>query len=156
MTFSVATRTFKNEITNEESAIVRPREGDLVYFSLNKKLFQIKSVDNKPFFYQLGELPIFDMNCELYEYSHEEFYTGIAEIDDIQAKLSTELFDYAIVTEEGYALMTEEGHVIVVDDAFSENIETHDPTQDNDDIQTEATANVMVFDESDPYAEGNY
>lgn len=155
VTFSVATRTFNNEIVLNESSIVRPREGDLIYFTQNKKLFEIKAVENKPFFYQLGELPMFDMTCELYEYSQEEFSTGIAEIDDIQQKLSVEFHDFALLTEDGYALKTEESDFIVLDKYFS-NIEVHDATQDNDDVQEEADASVVVFNESDPYAEGNY
>ena len=70
--FSIARRSFSLEITNPQPEILRPREGDLLYFPLNRKTFEIRFVDNKPFFYQLGELQMYDITCELFEYSKSE------------------------------------------------------------------------------------
>lgn len=135
VTFTIAKRVFENEITLNESHIIRPREGDLIYFPLNKKLFQIKYADNKPTFYQLGALQIYDLTCELFEYSNESFNTGIPEIDDIQQKLSTNVFDYALLTEDGRMLLNENGNVLV-NEKF--DIEVIDPFADNDSIQEES------------------
>ena len=63
---------------------VRPFEGDLIYFPLNDKLFEIRFVEHEKIFYQLGNLPLYGLTCELFEYSHEDIDTGIAEIDDIE------------------------------------------------------------------------
>lgn len=148
VTFTVARRTFELEITTQGD-YDRPREGDLIYFPLNKKLFQIKYVDNKVMFYTLGTLPVFDLVCELFEYSGEQFNTGIPEIDDIQDKLSTNVFDYVIMTEDSFALMTEDGNYIV-----NENykIGSIDGNADNDDIEQEAL-NFLDFTEKDPFSE---
>ena len=36
-TFRIATRTFEREVTKRDSTIVRPREGDLIYFVLSDR-----------------------------------------------------------------------------------------------------------------------
>lgn len=89
VTFTVAKKRFESEIFTHDSNLNRPREGDLIYFPLNKRLFEIKYADNKPTFYQLGTLQVYNLTCELYEYSSERFETGIPEIDN-QAKMYTQ------------------------------------------------------------------
>lgn len=70
---------------------VRPREGDLIYFPLAGGLFEIKFVEDKSPFFQLGGtgdtkavIPTFKLTCELFEYSGQEIDTGIEDIDSIQ------------------------------------------------------------------------
>ena len=46
--------------------------------------FQIMKVKDETPFYQLGNLPTFRLQCELFEYSDEDFDTGVPEIDDIE------------------------------------------------------------------------
>jgi hypothetical protein len=67
---------------------VRPFEGDLIYFPLNDKLFEIRFVEHEKVFYQLGNLPLYTLTCELFEYSHEDIDTGIRQIDDIENEYS--------------------------------------------------------------------
>lgn len=74
----------------------RPAEGDLVYYPITKRLFEIKYVDKQPTFWQLGNLPTFKLTIELFQYSSERLDTGIAAIDNFetlksfdQSKLST-------------------------------------------------------------------
>ena len=62
----------------------RPFEGDLIYFPLNDRLFEIRFVEHEKVFYQLGNLPLYTLTCELFEYSHEDIDTGVAAIDDIE------------------------------------------------------------------------
>lgn len=150
--FTIAKRTFDEEVGASED-FIRPREGDLVYFPLNKKLFAIRYVDNKPFFYQLGALQTYDLTCELFEYSSEQFNTGIPEIDDIQDKLSMNLFDYGILTEDDFVLATEEDDLLVLE---TYQVEEIDPFSDNDSIEEEAL-NFLDFTERDPFSEkGTY
>ena len=66
----------------------RPKEGDLIYFGLTNKLFQIMFVDHETPFYQTGALPTFDLTCELFTYSDEALDTGVDEIDVIEQKQS--------------------------------------------------------------------
>ena len=67
---------------------VRPKEGDLIYFPLTSKLFQIMFVEHETPFYQNGALPTFDLTCELFVYSDEKIDTDVDEIDVIEQKQS--------------------------------------------------------------------
>ena len=154
--FSIARRTFANEITLERSEIVRPREGDLIYFPLNKKCFEIKYVDNKPFFYQLGDLQMFEVTVELFEYSNERFDTGIDDIDSLQLNHSFNAYDYGIVDENGFSLKSEDGRLIV-DEEYVTNLATYDPARDNERIDNEISEDDIIdWTESNPFAESNY
>lgn len=59
----------------------RPREGDLVYFPLGQRLFEVKFVEHEVNFYQLGKLYMYELKCELFEYEDEVIDTTIDEID---------------------------------------------------------------------------
>jgi hypothetical protein len=59
----------------------RPREGDLVYFPLGERLFEVKFVEHEVNFYQLGKLYMYELKCELFEYEDEVIDTSIEEID---------------------------------------------------------------------------
>ena len=43
----------------------RPREGDLVFFPLGQRLFEIKFVEHEEPFYQLGSNYVYKLKCEL-------------------------------------------------------------------------------------------
>ena len=60
----------------------RPQEGDLVYFPLGQRLFEIKFVEHEKPFYQLGKNYVYQLQCELFEYEDEILDTSIAEIDE--------------------------------------------------------------------------
>ena len=62
----------------------RPREGDLVHIPMADMTFEIMKVKDETPFYQLGNLPTFRLQCELFEYSDEDFDTGIEAIDGIE------------------------------------------------------------------------
>jgi hypothetical protein len=60
----------------------RPKEGDLIYFPLGDRLFEIKYVEGEKPFYQLQENYTYELKCELFRYEDEVIDTGIDEIDD--------------------------------------------------------------------------
>jgi len=60
----------------------RPKEGDLIYFPLGDRLFEIKFVEHEKPFYQLQKTYVYELRCELFRYGDEVIDTGIAEIDD--------------------------------------------------------------------------
>jgi len=88
ITFVIARRAFGSDISTQMPDIQRPREGDLIYSTMMKRLFVIKYVNNTSIFYQMGGLQVWDVVCEVWEYSNERFYTGVAEIDAIEQKYS--------------------------------------------------------------------
>ena len=148
ITVSMAARTFENEIqpTTQQP---RPMEGDLIYFELNKKCFQIKFVNNKEIFYELGKLPTYKLTAELFEYSDETFNTGIPEIDSIQNNLSLNTLDNAITADDGSMLTTEDGTPIVIDKF---NVGAIEPTSVNADLVKEDAVDVS-WAENNPFGE---
>lgn len=61
----------------------RPKEGDLIYFPLGKRLFEVKYVEHEKPFYQLQGLYTYELRCELFRYEDEVIDTSIDEIDSI-------------------------------------------------------------------------
>lgn len=76
--FTVSRRRFKRE-----TCLDRPLEGDLLYLPMSRGLFEIKFVEHENPFYQLGKLYSYQLTCELFQYSEEEFDTGVEEIDAV-------------------------------------------------------------------------
>ena len=71
----------KNETNIKLST--RPKEGDLVYFPLGDRLFEIKYVEHERPFYQLQKNYVYELRCELFRLDDELIDTGIDEIDDV-------------------------------------------------------------------------
>jgi hypothetical protein len=146
--FSMAQRIFNEEIgtfTNQ----VRPNEGDLIYFPLNKKCFQIKYVNKFEMFYQLGSLQTWEVTCELFEYAGEILSTGIPEIDILQKKFDTNQYHWAVLDETGAMILDEEGNIIVLEGS---SINDLIPSADNDEIQRESDL-FVDFTAYDPFSE---
>ena len=72
---------YDNEITS-----TRPSEGDLIYLPLSQSMFQIMHVEHELPFYQLSNLPVYKMRCQLFEYAGEDLDTGVDTIDDIEKR----------------------------------------------------------------------
>ena len=73
---------------DDDFVTTRPREGDLVYFPLGKRLFEVKFVEHEQPFYQLGKNYVYQLKCELFEYedsmnTFENLSTGSEEVDDL-------------------------------------------------------------------------
>ncbi len=134
VTLTISRTRFTEEI-GETEQISRPREGDLLYFPMTKRLFEIKFVENKAEFYPLGQLPMFDVQCEVFEYNNERFSTGVPEIDEIETELSIDLNLY---TTGG-----------VVDPAFDP--EEHDVEFDNNDLDEAFSPQTDNFSIIDPF-----
>lgn len=75
-TLVVSKKRFQN-VTDK----FRPLEGDLIYFPLSKKFFEIKFVEHENPFYQLGKNYVYSLSVELFQFSEEEIFTQIEEID---------------------------------------------------------------------------
>lgn len=156
VTFSIAQRVFNDEI-GYYTTFTRPREGDLVYFPLNRKCFQIKFVNKQEFFYQLGALQTWELTCELFEYSNEVFNTGIPEIDAIQTFYSTDILDWAIKTEQGEYLLDEQGEYIVSEGYKLDQIafgSENDQIQQGSENYPIGSDDFIDFSEKDPFSEG--
>ena len=80
---------FENYITPliEDQANIklstRPKGGDLIWFPLGDKLFEIKYVEHEKPFYQLKKNYTYELTCSLFRIGDEVIDTGIDDIDDI-------------------------------------------------------------------------
>ena len=87
-TFILARRRWNQTVGRLEgydsNKFYRPREGDVIYLPLSQTTFQIMSVQSEFPFYQVSNLPVFKLRCEVFEYSDEDFDTGIDEIDRVE------------------------------------------------------------------------
>lgn len=150
MTLTIARRTFEDEVQHYEQGYTRPREGDLIFMPLNNKIFQIKFVEHEPVFYQMGALQMYDLKCELFEYSNEIINTGFDVIDDLQNVYSDAMNTFAITTESDLELKMEDGYSLVREEF---DLEVQDVLSDNFDVQTESD-DFLDFTEADPFSEG--
>lgn len=158
VTFTVAKRTFVDEVGNSIGA-VRPREGDLVFMHLNPdrpQLFQIKYCNDRSIFYQLGGLQVYDLVCELFEYSGERLRTGIPEIDNIERASNISLTSFGILTQDGFTITDESGYAIVRSEYNLDNTDYNpnaDQFADNNEIDLEGDS-ILDWTEVDPFSEG--
>lgn len=81
--FVVAARTFQKYIPS--NIAFRPREGDLIYVPVMRKLFEIKFVEEELLFFSIGKRNpyIYELRCELFRFSDENITTGVEEVDDV-------------------------------------------------------------------------
>ena len=72
------------------SVRTRPREGDLVYVPVMRKIFEIKFVEEELLFFSIGkrEPYMYELRCEVFRYSQEKFNTGIGDVDRIEDRVA--------------------------------------------------------------------
>jgi len=126
----VSRKRFEQEITSVIPEITRPKEGDLVYFPLSKTVFEINFVEHENPFYQLGKLYTYQLQCEVFTYSNEDFDTGVESIDDIEDDRKGVSGDVTIPLDP-----------------------TGNTAGDNDYF---SAYDIFDFSDTDPFSEGNY
>ena len=88
----------------------RPREGDLVFFPLGQRLFEIKFVEHEEPFYQLGKNYFYKLKCELFEYEDEVIDTSIdaidSQVDDVGYIASLQLVGIGITATASLSVAT--------------------------------------------------
>lgn len=64
----------------------RPQEGDILWVPLMHRMFEIKFIEEELAFFSLGKRNpyIYEMRCEQFRYSEEDFATGVEEIDEVE------------------------------------------------------------------------
>ena len=92
-TFIFSREKFESKVDDNATLNVegRPNEGDLIWFPITKHLFEIKFVEVERPFYQLGKGYVWEVQCELFEYSDEELDTGVTEIDAIETAFANSI-----------------------------------------------------------------
>ena len=96
-TFVIARRRWQELIGDRlTEKHFRPREGDVIFLPLTQSLLEVKKVETESPFYQLSQLPQFRMQCELFEFSDEDFDTGIETMDQVEEEHA---FQYELTME---------------------------------------------------------
>ena len=92
-TFIVSRRRWETRVGTFSDNVVdpRPQEGDLIFLPMTNSFFEITFVEDDSPFYQLSNLPVYKMQCSLFEYSDEDFETGVESIDTSTAKAAYQL-----------------------------------------------------------------
>tara|TARA_Y100001963_G_C6784201_1_gene451632 strand:- start:1103 stop:1981 length:879 start_codon:yes stop_codon:yes gene_type:complete len=100
--FIVSQRRFEDLISLDDALQVktRPNEGDLIWFPLVNKLFEISFVDHDEPFYQIGNLPVYRLSTRTFQYSSEDLDTGITEIDAIETAYSFDVLGFQLALEQ--------------------------------------------------------
>jgi hypothetical protein len=159
LTLSVHRRRFAEDIGMPFN-LIRPQEGDLVYFPLTNGVFEIRFVEHEATFYQTGALQTFELNLEKFEYNSEVFATGVQFIDILQQNYSMDTANFFVFTENGFNIDTENGYDLELEDFVPDEI---DPLAQNDFFENNAntfvdnteTSPFSGWDQSDPFGDLN-
>lgn len=132
--------------------IIRPREGDLLWFPMAGYLYEIKFTENIEQFYQLGKLYTYELRCERFEYSSEKLDTGIADIDNVEEIYSqSSEFVPKVLSEDNDLIVNEDGTYIVWDEI---NVERQDVSAENEYLQNKiGEDDILDFSERNPFSE---
>lgn len=149
LTGSQDTDSIMQEGDDYENTINRPQEGDLIYFPMVGKLFEIKFVEHEQIFYQTGRLQTYDVRCELFDYSSETISTGNTEIDAIETTYSLDVLSNEIIIEGTTdILQLEDGGSLLQE----YSVETTDKSANNEFFQVQSES-ILDFSESNPFSE---
>ena len=152
-TFVLAKRRWEDMVTRQSPTVsrkARPVEGDLIYFSKTKSMFEIKYVDFQNPFYQAGQIYVFRLVCELFEYSSEDIDTGIAEIDAIETKYSQDMLEYQFKLESGDLLLKEDTGSLITE-AYQTTVS--EPIDNTDFDNLLSIEGILDFSETNPFGE---
>jgi len=151
-TLVVARRTWEQLIGRHGVSRIpsRPAEGDLIYFPMTKKLFEVRFVEHEDPFYQIGKLYVFKLKIETFQYASEKLDTGIPEIDAIEDAYS---YDQDVLMGENNQFIESEQDENIMDEAEADPLTD---LTDNTRYDEESTAAGLIdFDEQNPFGEVN-
>ena len=137
--FTVSKRRWDQSVARAGSVQLsaRPAEGDLLFFPLTKSFFEIRSVYN--------------LFCELFQYSSEDVDTHRADIDDIERIDSLDVRNFDVLMEDGDRLLLEyTANSSMMLETF--DIQDIDDAAQNDSFSLAADG-VLDFSEKNPFGE---
>ncbi len=151
-TFVMAKRRWEDMVQTSGGTFTqttRPSEGDLIYFEKTKSIFEIKYVDFQNPFYQLNQIYVYRLVCELFEYSSEDLDTGITTIDSLETKYSQDMLEYQMLQEDGTLILNETNGSIIKEDYSV----TQEPIDNADFDNLVTLEGILDFSEKNPFGE---
>lgn len=100
----------------------RPQEGDVIFLPMTNSFFEINFVEDDKPFYQLSDLPVYRLTCSLFEYSDEDFDTGVDSIDDKIAEASYQVSMDVTLTNSGEHFEVGENISQILDSSVTPNV----------------------------------
>lgn len=152
-TFIVSRRRWDDVVAKSGTAALttRPAEGDVLFFPLTNSFFEIKRVETRDPFFQVGKLYVYKLECELMQFSSERFNTTIDSINDqadIESISITE--EYTLDLEDNSRFLIEaEAEVPLILENFLLNV--IDPSAQNENFEDES--GILDFSETNPFGE---
>lgn len=152
-TFIVSKRRWEQAVAKKGTTLqldTRPAEGDIIFFPLTKSFFEIRRVETRDPFFQVGKLYVYKLECELMQYSSESIETGIQGIDNLPAEKSLDVGSYEVLLEDGSDMLLEyftPARLILED--F--DITQIDKTSQNENFKAEI--DILDFSERNPFGE---
>jgi len=142
----------------------RPNEGDIIYYPLLNKFFEISFVEDQEPFFQLGNLPVYKLRARTWEYSSEKLDTGVTDIDSAEDQFSLDLLAHQFMLEDGTGALQLENDSVSGDKNYfineEYNIQTQSTYADNLDLDAAAGFNtadtsddILDFTERNPFGE---
>lgn len=125
----------------------RPLEGDVIFFPLNNKLYEIKFVEHENIFYQHGKLYTYDLQCELFD-RDSRLDTGNTVIDTIETNYSQDILQYQFLLENQDILLNEDGGYIMQEYRIEDTVKL----ANNEIVQSDAFEFVN-WSEQSPFSE---
>lgn len=151
-TLIVARSRWEKEVGRSGQAQLtsRPAEGDIVFFPLTNSIFEIRKVEDREPFFQIGKLYVYELQVELIQYSSERVTTGIDAIDAVVSNQSLDIQNFELTLESGFRLLLEqETNSSVILESFDTSL--IDPLAQNE--KFEAEIDVLDFSERNPFGE---
>jgi len=148
----VSRRRWDKEVgrSGQAQLSTRPAEGDIVYFPLTNSIFEIRRVEDREPFFQIGKLYVYELQVELIQYSSERVTTGVDAIDLVVANQGLDIQNYELTLESGARMLLEqETDSTIILESF--NTSLIDPLAQNE--KFEAEIDVLDFSERNPFGE---
>lgn len=153
-TFIVARRRWEEIIARSGDAqiLTRPAEGDILYFPLTKSYFEIRRVETRDPFFQVGKLYVYKLECELMQFSSEQFDTGVVEIDSVPGTKTNDIGAFELLLESGdVALLEYYSPSAIILESFE--LRDIDATAQNETFTD--NIDILDFTERNPFGEIN-
>ena len=165
-TFMLSKRRWMDAVDSYHTMIKegRPNEGDIIYYPLLNKFFEISFVEDQEPFFQLGNLPVYKLRARTWEYSSERLDTDVTDIDSAEDQYSLDMLAHQFMLEDGSGALQLENDSVSGDKNYfineEYNIQTQSTYADNLDLDSQAGFNtadtsddILDFTERNPFGE---
>ena len=168
-TFMLSKRRWNDAVDSYHTMIKegRPNEGDIIYYPLMNKFFEISFVEDQEPFFQLGNLPVYKLRARTWEYSSEKLDTGVTDIDSAEDQYSLDQLAHQFMLEDGSGSLQLENDSVngdanyFINEAY--NLQTQSTYAQNLDLDSQAGFNtedtsddILDFTERNPFGEVDF